>query len=76
VVEPSRPESVLLHYKYIDPQGYCLERQKALGRRLLPGDREQGFGAQYRLSNEVMLRSFAWLTMHATDVVGRPAPLQ
>lgn len=76
VVEPSRPESVLLHYKYVDPHGYCLERQKALGRRLLPGDREQGFGAQYRLSNEIMLRSFAWLTMHATDVVGRPVPLQ
>lgn len=72
VVEPSRPESVLLHYKYVDAHGYCLARQKALGRRLMPGDRQQGYGSQYFLSDEVNLRSFAWLDMHASDVVGAP----
>jgi hypothetical protein len=69
VVEPGTPEAMLLHYKYVDPHAYTLPRQKALGERLLDGDRSRGFGMQYRLSAEQLLASYAWLKMHATTIV-------
>jgi hypothetical protein len=78
VVEPATVEAMLLHYKYVDPHAYTLPRQKALGQRMLPADRSRGFGMQYGLTNEQLLNSFRWLTMHATHVVsaepGAPQP--
>jgi hypothetical protein len=70
VVQPRNHESALLHYKFVDPRGYLLQRQQVLGSRLLPGDVSQGFGLQYRLSAEQVMNSFAWLKMHAVRVVG------
>ena len=69
VREPPVPEAMLLHYKHVDPQGYFLPRQKALGVRLLPGDRERGFGAQYEMSDKQHMHAYDWLQMHAIDVV-------
>ena len=78
VREPRIPEAKLLHYKYIDPHGYLIPRQKALGARLLPGDLSRGLGNHYALPDEVNLYSFEWLEMHASDVVtpraGDPPP--
>jgi glycosyltransferase involved in cell wall biosynthesis len=68
VVEPRTVETVLLHYKYIDPHAYTIPRQKVLGARLLPGDVRQGFGMQYRLTPDDILNSFEWLKMHASLV--------
>lgn len=69
VREPRVPEAKLLHYKYVDPDGYLIPRQRALGARLLPGDVARGLGGQYASADAVHLDSFAWLEMHATDVV-------
>jgi hypothetical protein len=74
VVEPRTAESMLLHYKYVDPHAYLIPRQKLLGQRLLEGDRRHGFGGQYFLSAEKILSSFGWLQMHATDVVSTRLP--
>jgi len=69
IAEPRTAESMLLHYKYVDPHAYLIPRQKLLGQRLLETDRRRGFGQQYFLSAEQILSSFAWLQMHSTDVV-------
>lgn len=69
VLEPPTVEAMLLHYKYVDPHAYLLPRQRALAQRLLETDLRSGFGQQYRLSPEGMLRSFEWLKMHAGNVV-------
>jgi Glycosyl transferase family 2 len=69
VVEPSPVEASLLHYKYVDALGYLLRRQRSLARRMLEGDRRSGFGAQYHLTPEALLRSYEWLQLHAYDVV-------
>ena len=69
VVEPHTVEASLLHYKYVDTHAYLLRRQRLLARRMLEGDRRSGFGAQYHLSPEQILRSFEWLQLHAHDVV-------
>jgi hypothetical protein len=69
VVEPDRPEVMLLHYKHIDPHAYTIPRQRAMAQRISESDRRQGFGRQYFLSAEKILQSFEWLKMHATDVV-------
>ena len=74
VIEPADVEAALLHYKYVDTHAYLLRRQKALARRMLATDRSSGFGAQYHLTPEQILRSFEWLKLHALDVVTRPAP--
>ncbi len=76
VREPRVPEAKLLHYKYVDPEGYLIPRQRALGARLLPGDLARGLGAQYASADAIHLDSFAFLEMHATDVVtpGRGGP--
>lgn len=71
VIEPRVAETLLLHYKRIDPAGYYRARQHALGARLLPRDRELGFGHQYVMTDETDRRSFAWLEMHATDVLAQ-----
>lgn len=71
VVEPSAVEASLLHYKYVSP-AYLLRRQRSLGRRMLEGDRRSGFGVQYHLTAERIMRSFEWLQLHAYDVV-RPS---
>jgi hypothetical protein len=71
VVEPASPEAVLLHYKHIDPHAYTIPRQQALARRIPESDRRQGFGQQYFLPAQKILQSYAWLRMHATDVVSR-----
>jgi hypothetical protein len=74
VVEPATVEAALLHYKYVDPRGYLLPRQRALGARLLEGDRRAGFGSQYRLADEQVLALYDWLELHATEVVPEPVP--
>lgn len=61
-------EARLLHYKYVDYHGYHVPRQKALGARLLPGDRELGLGAQYAWPEEHRRGAYEWLALHATDV--------
>jgi hypothetical protein len=68
VVEPSTVEASLLHYKYVNP-AYLLRRQRSLGHRMLEGDRLSGFGVQYHLTPEKILRSFEWLQLHAYNVV-------
>jgi len=68
VVEPSVVEASLLHYKYVDTHAYLLRRQRSLARRMLDGDRRSGFGMQYHLTPEKIIRSFEWLKMHAQDV--------
>jgi hypothetical protein len=79
VVEPRTVEAALLHYKYVDLHAYTIPRQKALGQRILPGDRGRGFGMQYGLTADQLLGSFRWLTMHATTIVsaehGAAAPV-
>jgi hypothetical protein len=69
VSEPRVCETSIFHYKYVDPHAYLIPRQKLLGARLLDGDRRQGFGRQYFLTAEQIMSSFAWLELHATDVV-------
>jgi hypothetical protein len=71
VVEPRTVEAALLHYKYVQPQGYLLQRQQALGRRMLEDDVRSGFGKQYRLVPEQILGLYEWLKFHAIDVVRR-----
>jgi len=68
VVEPSVVEASLLHYKHVDTHAYLLRRQRSLARRMLEGDRRSGFGVQYHLAPEKIIRSFEWLKMHAYDV--------
>jgi len=72
IVEPSEVEASLLHYKYVDPLAYLLRRQRSLAARMLEGDRQSGFGAQYHLTSDQILRSFEWLKLHATDVTASP----
>lgn len=69
VVQPRTVEAALLHYKFVDPHAYTVPRQQVLGRRMLPGDLAQDFGAHYRLPVEHMLHYFDWLKMHAIGVV-------
>lgn len=69
IVEPAVVETSLFHYKHVDPQGYFLPRQRALGRRMLAQDRASGFGAHYAHPVEVDLHAFEWLKLHAADVV-------
>jgi hypothetical protein len=68
-VDAAPIEAKLLHYKYIDYDGYHLPRQEALGARLLPRDIAKGWAAHYRVSREVRRARFDWLCLHATDVV-------
>jgi hypothetical protein len=74
VVEPTTVEAALLHYKYVDPHAYTVPRQRVLGQRILQGDRERGFGMQYRLTADQLLNSFRWLKMHASPIVTSVAP--
>lgn len=63
------PEAKLLHYKYVDMDGYHNPRQQALGARLLDGDRKQGYGSHYATTNQLRMKSFEWLKNHAVRVV-------
>jgi Glycosyl transferase family 2 len=69
VVLPAAVEASLLHYKYVDLQGYTIPRQRALAAKLLPGDVARGFGMQYRASDRHLLNYFAWLELHAAPVL-------
>ena len=68
IVEPSTVEASLLHYKYIAPQTYLVQRQQALGQRLLQGDVKANYGGQYRQTQRMILTSFDWLLLHATEI--------
>ncbi|MGL5004010.1 MAG: glycosyltransferase family 2 protein [Casimicrobium sp.] len=62
------PEAKLLHYKYVDMDGYHNPRQDALKARLLDGDRKRGYGSHYNSPRELRMKSFHWLKHHAVDV--------
>jgi hypothetical protein len=64
------PEAKLLHYKYVDMEGYHNPRQNALKARLLDGDRKRGYGSHYDASPALRMKSFTWMKQHATRVVG------
>lgn len=61
-------ETRLLHYKYVDVDGYLAPRQAALAARMLEGDRRNGFGWQYAWPDEQRRAAYDWLDLHATDV--------
>jgi hypothetical protein len=62
-------EAKLLHYKYVDMDGYHNPRQDALKARLREGDRRRGYGKHYDGSPELRMKSFVWLKNHAHRVV-------
>ncbi len=62
-------EAKLLHYKFVDFDGYHAPRQVALGARLLAGDKAKGMGAHYSVAPGVRRMYYDWLLLHATDVV-------
>ena len=66
-------EAQLLHYKFIDPDGYYLQRTETLNARLLDGDRTRKFGRRYGLGREALRHRYQWLDLHATDVVATAA---
>jgi hypothetical protein len=63
------PEAKLLHYKYVDMEGYHNPRQDALRARLLDGDRKRGYGAHYDGDKALRAKSFEWMKNHAVRVV-------
>jgi hypothetical protein len=69
VVDAHPVEAKLLHYKYVDYDGYFVPRQLALAPRLLPGDISKGYGWQYSVTPAKRREVYDWLLLHATDVV-------
>lgn len=59
----------LLHYKYVDTEGYLVPRQQSLRDRMLPGDVARGYGFQYRLGQAEIVNSAAWLKRHSSQLV-------